>query len=183
VAALCGMLLFGRSIQPAGRHEDIEALGIMLIVIGILGRLWAILYIGGLKSSTVVATGPYSITRNPLYLFSTVAAAGVGAQTGSVTGAVGFALLCAIVFRVVIRREEEFLREKLGQPYEDYLTRVPRFWPDPRLYRDAKRVTFAPRALVQTFLDGLFFFVAFPAFELIEQGQGAGFIPVLFHLF
>ncbi|RWE30056.1 isoprenylcysteine carboxylmethyltransferase family protein, partial [Mesorhizobium sp.] len=97
VAVLFAALLFGQSTFPPDTwvHESIEMFGVLLIFLGVVGRLWATLYIGGRKSSEVVTGGPYSVTRNPLYVFSTVAAAGVGAQIGSFTGIILFALLCA----------------------------------------------------------------------------------------
>ncbi|MEW6635116.1 MAG: isoprenylcysteine carboxylmethyltransferase family protein, partial [Pseudomonadota bacterium] len=88
VVVLFAALLFGQSTFPPDTpvHETIEMFGVLLIFLGIIGRLWSTLYIGGRKSAEVVTGGPYSITRNPLYLFSTVAAAGVGAQIGSFSG-------------------------------------------------------------------------------------------------
>ena len=70
-------LVFGGSLHDELMHEYIETLGLALVTVGIGGGLWATLYIGGRKSAVVVSTGPYSITRNPLYLFSSIAAAGV----------------------------------------------------------------------------------------------------------
>ena len=110
-------------------------LGVLLIFLGIAGRLWSTLYIGGRKSEEVVTGGPYSITRNPLYVFSSMAAAGVGAQMGSIVAMVGFGLICAAAFHIVILREERFLKEVLGAPYLAYLARVPRFFPTLPIYQ------------------------------------------------
>jgi hypothetical protein len=154
----------------------------MTILIGIGGRLWSTLYIGGRKMAEVVDTGPYSVMRNPLYFFSTVAAAGVGAQLGSLILMVVFAALCWAAFSIVIRREEAFLSARMGKPYQDYLERVPRFFPNPRLYRDEAEVSFQPRLLKRTLIDGLAFFASVPLFETLETLQEQGIIPVLFHL-
>ncbi|CAN7184680.1 methyltransferase family protein [Mesorhizobium sp. LjRoot246] len=184
VAVLLVALLFGQSTFPpdTAMHETIEMFGVLLIFLGICGRLWSILYIGGRKSSEVVTGGPYSITRNPLYVFSTVAAAGVGAQIGSFSGIVLFALLCAGAFHIVILREEKFLKEALGAPYQAYLARVPRFFPKLSLYQEGDTGSFKPRLLLTTLLDGLVFLVALPAFELIDGAQQSGILPVLFRL-
>lgn len=182
LAVLGAVLVFGRSSQNEIVHDRIEAYGIVLIMIGIGGRLWSILYVGGRKSEKLVTIGPYSITRNPLYLFSSIAAAGAGAQMGSYAATVGFAILCAIAFHVVILREEKFLTEAMGDEYVEYLLSVPRFFPDPRRFRDASEVTFRPRVLKQTLLDGLVFFVSIPVFEVIEMAQENGTIPILFTL-
>lgn len=175
-------LIFGGSAHGELMHERIESVGAMLILIGIGGRLWATLYIGGRKSAEVVDTGPYSVMRNPLYFFSTIAIMGVGAQAGSYVLALGFAFLCWAAFSLVIRREEAFLAERMGTPYRDYLARVPRFFPNPRLWRDQPEVTFDPRLLNRTLIDGLAFFASVPLFEFIEEAQEQGWIPVFFHL-
>ncbi|RUU09293.1 isoprenylcysteine carboxylmethyltransferase family protein [Mesorhizobium sp. M7A.T.Ca.TU.009.01.3.2] len=183
IGAFCALLIFGGSPHDELTHERIEAHGIALILIGIGGRLWSILYIGGRKSAEVVTTGPYSVMRNPLYFFSTVAAVGIGTQTGSAIVAVASAVLCAAAFHIVTLREERHLATVLGAPYKDYVARVPRFFPNPRLYRDQAEVTFTPRIFNHTLRDGLVFLVSIPFFELIESGQESGVIPVLFWLY
>ncbi len=184
IALVFFVLLFGQSIfaPETAIHEGIEMVGVVLIVIGIAGRLWSTLYIGGRKSVSVVTDGPYSITRNPLYLFSSIAAVGVGAQMGSITAMVGFGAACAAAFHVVILREEKYLRANLGMEYNDYMARVPRFFPDPSLYREGEPVGFRPDRLMLTLLDGLVFLVAMPAFELIDAAQQSGALPVLFRM-
>ncbi|CDX48860.1 Nickel-cobalt-cadmium resistance protein NccN [Mesorhizobium plurifarium] len=184
IVVLFAALLFGQSSFPPDTpmHESIEMFGVLLIFLGIVGRLWSTLYIGGRKSAEVVTGGPYSITRNPLYLFSTVAAAGVGAQIGSFSGIILFSLLCAGAFHIVILREERYLKEVLGAPYAAYLARVPRFFPNLRLYQEGDTGSFKPRLLLNTLLDGLVFLVALPAFELIDGMQQSGVLPVWFTL-
>ncbi len=184
LALVFAVLLFGQSIFPpeTAVHEAIEMIGIALIVIGIAGRLWSTLYIGGKKSATVVADGPYSITRNPLYVFSSIAAIGVGAQMGSITAAVGFGVACAAAFHLVILREEKFLSANLGAEYRAYVAAVPRFFPKPSLYREGDTAGFKPSFLLVTLLDGLVFLVAMPLFEIIDAAQLSGALPVLFRI-
>ncbi|MES0211839.1 isoprenylcysteine carboxylmethyltransferase family protein [Mesorhizobium sp. M0028] len=182
IMVMFAALLFGQSVFPPDTpvHETIEMVGVVLIFLGIVGRLWSTLYIGGRKSSEVVTGGPYSITRNPLYLFSTLAAAGVGAQIGSIASTIGFGALCAGAFYIVILREEKFLKEVLGAPYQAYLAKVPRFFPKLSLYQEGDTASFKPRLLRTTLLDGLVFLLALPAFELIDGAQQSGILPVLF---
>ena len=178
------ILFFCQSVFPPDTriHETIETVGILLIFLGIVGRLWSTLYIGGRKSAQVVTGGPYSITRNPLYLFSSVAAIGVGAQMGSFVIAAGFGVLCAVAFHFVILREEKYLTEALGSPYRAYVARVPRFFPKLSLYHEGDTGSFRPRLLLTTLLDGMVFFVAVPLFEVVDAAQVAGALPVLFRL-
>lgn len=176
-------LLFAGSRHDELTHERIETLGLALVMVGIGGRLWATLYIGGRKSAVVVSTGPYSITRNPLYLFSSIAAAGVGAQTGSYVVTCLSLVLCAAFFLVVARREEQFLSATLGDEYFSYLRRVPRFLPNPLIYRDDAEVTFQTDRVRATFVDGLVFLAAIAVLEAVEVAQEVGTVPILFWLF
>ena len=184
VVLLLALLLFGQSLFPPETivHESIEMAGVLLILLGVVGRLWSTLYIGGRKSAEVVSGGPYSVTRNPLYVFSAVAAAGVGAQMGSILATVGFGLLCAAAFHIVIRREETYLKATLGAPYEAYMARVPRFVPNLALYDEGDTGSFRPKLLLNTLLDGLVFLAAMPFFESIDAMQVSGVLPVLFRL-
>lgn len=94
-------------------HETWEAVGLALIVVCIVGRAWCSLYIGGRKKAEIVDRGPYSVSRNPLYLFSFMGAFGLGAQTGSFTLAAAFLVLTVAVFYVTVRREEDWLAASL----------------------------------------------------------------------
>jgi protein-S-isoprenylcysteine O-methyltransferase Ste14 len=183
IALLAALLLFVSTAWTDEPDELIEAFGVSLIGAAILGRLWCTLYIGGRKSDMVVTAGPYSIMRNPLYFFSTIGALGVGAQSGSLSVAVVFGMICAVAFQMVARREERFLAGQFGTEYQDYLARVPRFLPNIRLFRDEAVLTVHPKRIYVTFLDGLVFFAALPAFEGIEYLQESGAIPVLVRLY
>jgi protein-S-isoprenylcysteine O-methyltransferase Ste14 len=183
IALLAGLMLFVSTAWTDGLGELAEALGVSLIGAAILGRLWCTLYIGGRKSDLVVSAGPYSIMRNPLYFFSAVGAAGVGAQSGSLIVALLLGILCVIAFQIVIRREERFLAGQFGADYQEYLARVPRFWPNMRLFRDESVLSVHPNRLYVTLMDGLVFFAAIPAFEAVEYFQRSGDLPVLLRLY
>ncbi|WP_420960494.1 methyltransferase family protein [Brucella sp. IR073] len=177
-------LLFVRSAWGDNQvHEYIEAVGLGFIVLAIIGRMWCTLYIGGKKSAEIVRDGPYSVTRNPLYVFSTLGAAGIGAQTGSLTIAFGFAVLCYVAFQIVIRAEEKFLEKTFGEPYRAYMREVPRFLPRLSLFRDKGELVVRPDRVYRTLTDGLVFFVAYPVFEFVEYLQGIHALPVLFRLY
>lgn len=163
-------------------HESIEDVGRILIAVCILGRCWCTLYIGGRKGETLVSVGPYSLCRNPLYFFSFVGAAGVGAQTGSMLVALVCTVIVWVVFRVTVAKEEGFLLERHGEPYAAYLASTPRFLPNPALWKPVASVEVFPKRVVMTFLDGMLFVLSIPIIEGLEKLQEIGWIPVLLNL-
>lgn len=185
-AVAAGIFIFAvtNSIYPSGKttHEMIEWLGIVLIVVCILGRTWSSLYIGGRKIEEFVQTGPYSVMRNPLYFFSFLGAAGIGMQVGSLVLGLICALLAWLVFYTVVRQEEQVLMDRYGDAYREYLARVPRFLPNPSLWRDEPTLTIRPPRVLMTFADALVFLLAVPLAELFEHLQETGVIPILLRL-
>ena len=181
IVALAAGLIFVGPIWSGSVefHENVELFGLMLIVTAILGRMWCTLYIGGSKNSKLITDGPYSLSRNPLYVFSTIGAAGVGAQMGSVVMTIGSAIICYVAFYLLILIEEKRLAEYFGEDFKAYCRSVPRFFPKFTGYRDRETVTFRPHLLKATFVDGLVFFIALPLFEMLEAAQESGTIPVL----
>jgi protein-S-isoprenylcysteine O-methyltransferase Ste14 len=181
-AGLFVLLAFVRAPHWFGGlwHEAIEILGLVLIGVAIVGRTWCTLYIGGRKAAEVVDTGPYSISRNPLYVFSFLGAFGIGAETGSLTAGLLVMAAVIVVFAVVVRGEERALGRLFGEPYALYCARVPRFGPAFSLWRDMETVTVRPALLWRTLRDGLVFFLVVPLFEIVDALQAAGvLVPVL----
>ncbi|MBB4001857.1 methyltransferase family protein [Aurantimonas endophytica] len=170
VAALGPLLVLATgSAQPDSLYrESLEAAGIMLIVVGILGRTWCTLYIGGRKARTLVADGPYSVSRNPLYLFAFVAAAGLGAQSGSLIVASLFVVGAYAIFVPVVRHEEIALGALFGAEFDAYRKRVPRFLPRLSQWQDAPILMIDPKHYRQTALDGLILLAFVPAFYAAE---------------
>lgn len=146
-------------------------MGLAAIVFAIVGRAWCSLYIGGRKKAEIVSRGPYSISRNPLYIFSFFGAFGVGAQSGSLTLAVLFTLASVAVFYLTVRREEAWLGATFGAAYADYKARTPRFLPDFSLWRDEPELSVRPNFFLTTIRDGLVFLLAIPLFEAVDLAQ------------
>lgn len=163
-------------------HETLEEIGLGAVVVSIVGRAWCSLYIGGRKKAEIVSTGPYSLSRNPLYLFSYAGAFGVGAQTGSLTLALLFVAVAMAVFHFTIAREEAWLSAQFGAVYDAYRARTPRLGPDFSKWRDEEELRIRPQFFLTTLRDGLVFLLAVPIFELVEWAQVSGWLPVLVRL-
>ena len=176
---LTAAILFTQALLAGHAHEFIELAGLGLVVVCIAGRMWSAVYIGSKKNRELVTAGPYSITRNPLYLFSTVGAVGVGLMFGSVAAALGLGLVVYFILIATANKESEHLRTLFGARYEDFARVTPLFWPNVVLYRDVPELVFSPDALRRTFADGLLFLAAFPAVEAIEHLHESGVLPTL----
>jgi protein-S-isoprenylcysteine O-methyltransferase Ste14 len=165
-------------------HYVIEFAGTLALLGGIAVRLWCTLYIGGRKKVTLVTSGPYSVTRNPLYVGTTMCAVGIGLQAGMISLGVICGLVCWMLFSVVIRQEERFLAGAFGEPFARYCAATPRFFPDFALYRDTPDSrTFDAASLWRTLRDSSIFVLAIPLSEVIEMLQASGTLPTLGTLF
>ena len=112
--------------------------GAAFIVLGELIRLSAVRYAGGRTRTTKVGanslctSGPYSRTRNPLYIGNVFIYSGVVLLSG---GIYVFQLLAVVIFyfifqySMIISLEEEKLSTVFGQDYSKYKNNVPRIIP------------------------------------------------------
>lgn len=162
--------------------EALRWAGYFLIIICVLGRTWSASYIGGHKARIIVDVGPYSVTRNPLYVFSFIGAVGIGFCTGMVTPALVIALIYAIYYRMIVAREEEHLAARHGKVFLDYMARVPRWIPDFKLWQEADEPMGYPRNVYLAARDASGFFLSLPMFMLIGWLQDSGILPVLLRL-
>ena len=105
------------------------ALGLALFFLGVLGRLWATQHIGGRKSATLVDSGPYSLCRHPLYLFSLSLFLGLGLRGGNLYFLALLALYFPIQYIAAVKAEEAALSDSFGESHRAYRGRVPLVWP------------------------------------------------------
>jgi protein-S-isoprenylcysteine O-methyltransferase Ste14 len=172
-------VVFTRSawLNPEWVFEIMESTGIALLIGGVLGRFWAILYIGGRKNHMVMQDGPYSICRHPLYLFSTVATLGFGMMLGSLVLTAVLGGLVLLILSYTARREEAWLRQTYGAAYADYAARVPMILPDVRRFRTEDSVTFSVAQLRRNLNDALVFLSLIPLAEFMEWLKETGTVP------
>ena len=162
-----------RPVLPVA-YVLITNLGLFLIAACIIGRTWCTLYIGGHKRRRLIVRGPYSVVRNPLYAFTIMGTAGVGAQSGSLAVALFFAASAAVMFLLVVRQEEGFLASRFGEDFTAYARRVPRFWPRLSQWQDAPELLVDPYLVRRSFLDGCLFLIAVPVAQLVHDMHDDG---------
>ena len=120
-------------IYFTGPLSPLTGVGLSLIPLGLLVRIWAILHMGPearSREATVeklIYTGPYELTRNPLYIANIAIYTGVGLATLGVPGLLGALALSLVYYGIIVRYEEAFLERKLGEIYRSYINRVPRW--------------------------------------------------------
>jgi protein-S-isoprenylcysteine O-methyltransferase Ste14 len=110
-------------------------LGAMVFALALALVAWAIVTMTGagsnvptnLPTTTIVDTGPYRFTRNPIYLGMVLGLIGLAIAFNSL-----WLLLTLVPFALVIRygviaREEAYLERKFGDVYRSYRSRVRRW--------------------------------------------------------
>lgn len=173
------LILFTRSawMDPEWLFEIAEVTGILFVIFAVLGRFWAILYIGGHKNQQIMQDGPYSICRHPLYLFSTLGVVGLGLMLGSLVLTAFLGTAVFLILTATAAREEAFLRAEFGPAYDVYAGRVPRIWPKLSLFRFEPTVQVKIATLRVNFFDALVFLAFIPLAELMEWIKEIGLVP------
>ncbi|NQW09689.1 MAG: isoprenylcysteine carboxylmethyltransferase family protein [Alphaproteobacteria bacterium] len=78
-------------------------------------------------STAIVTTGPYRLSRNPIYVALTTLSVGIALWVNS-AWMLGLIVPTLVVMTVgVIRREEQYLEAKFGDDYRSYKARVRRW--------------------------------------------------------
>lgn len=78
-------------------------------------------------TTSLVTSGPYRLTRNPMYLGFALGHAGLALRRRSTWGLLTLGPVLAAVDRVVIDREERYLERAFGEEYRRYAQRVRRW--------------------------------------------------------
>lgn len=176
-------VLFSDSPYRESRmYELLELVGYVLIVFATLGRIWATVYIGGRKDEELCQDGPYSISRNPLYLFSLSGAIGIILSAQKLT-LLAIILPFFVYYYFVIRGEEARLLKFFGEKYADYSKRVGRILPTFKTYTSQESFTVYPKVLFRSMIHASIFMWIFMLLEILEYCKDrTALIPPLFTL-
>lgn len=79
------------------------------------------------RASTLVASGIYRVTRNPMYVALTLGLAAAAVWLSNVAAMLVVPIFVAWITRLQIIPEERALRARFGAGYEDYAARVRRW--------------------------------------------------------
>jgi protein-S-isoprenylcysteine O-methyltransferase Ste14 len=105
--------------------------GISLVFLGFILRIWAqqhLHYRLKLRKS-LTTTGPYLFIRNPIYVGNMLMCLGAIITSEVLWLAPIILFYCFSIYFLVVHYEEEHLLEKYGEPYQRYLSEVPRWLP------------------------------------------------------
>lgn len=185
VLVICVLVIVATS-QHVYREDSIidhglEIAGFVLLVIGVMGRIWCAGYISGNKTNQIVRIGPYSISRNPLYFFSFLVLMGAGFACESILIAGLLVLIFFVTHWPKILKEERKLEGLHGQDYRDYINTVPRFIP--RFFRYHAREStsnISPKAFDHAVKDGILLLLIFGIAHLNEVAHQYGYLPTWF---
>jgi protein-S-isoprenylcysteine O-methyltransferase Ste14 len=79
------------------------------------------------KPTSLIETGAFKISRNPMYLGMTLALLGAGFILGSITSFIGALLFIVAMEIAFIPMEEKNLQEQFGETFENYKKKVGRW--------------------------------------------------------
>ncbi len=112
--------------------------GFIIALAGELIRLWGVSWAGSETRTTgtvggafLVVSGPFAHVRNPLYLGNIFMYLGLGVMSYALFPYLQIVALLFFMFQynLIVKEEEEYLRNTYGKSYEDYVNKVPRFIP------------------------------------------------------
>jgi protein-S-isoprenylcysteine O-methyltransferase Ste14 len=131
VAMLAGLVL-----QSCTRRRRLPAAlapaGWPVVALGFSLNAWAVSARGAgdlEHPDRLVTTGPYALTRNPMYVGWSLLHLGGGIAVRSTLVLAMWPVAFAVVHRVVLR-EEHRLAAQFGDEWTDYAARVPRYLPN-----------------------------------------------------
>ena len=146
-----------------------EWVGFGLLIVTALGRLWCLSYIAGIKNEVMVTEGPYSVVRNPLYVFNFIGAVAFGLVVANPVLALLLAVGFSVFYPSVIRNEEAVLARVFGKTYARYCDSTPRWLPRWSNFHEPESWNINPRVFRGGMLDAMWFLWAYMIWKLIEE--------------
>ena len=165
---------------------SLDVVGFALVLIGGFGRIWASLYIEGNKTGKIISKGPYSMTRNPLYVFSLILLIGYCFAIQSIVVASASIILFALIYMPTVYNEEKRLLSAHNKKYQEYYDRTPRFIPKFSLYQESEsgnNISVNIRNIRNVLVEIAGFIFFFGLIKLLDLLHHIGVIPNLYILY
>lgn len=184
LAPFAFVALFSAPYAAEGTLGDLEfdVAAFVLFVCGAFFRFWATLFIGGRKGNGLATLGPYSVCRNPLYFGTLLILLSLVLFMQNLTLAMGAFLTAAVYLTITVGSEERRLGHHFGDAYQDYCLRVPRLFPNFRLYEAPAVVEVNMIGLRRECMNALRWLLIPIVGELLAYARTTELLPHLFHL-
>lgn len=113
----------------------LQVAGFAFLVIGIAFDLSAVVTMWRARTNILphraagllITSGPFRLSRNPIYLGNTITLAAMGVSFANLWYAAIAAIMAILLNWLAIRREEAHLALRFGQAWQDYTARTPRW--------------------------------------------------------
>lgn len=111
-------------------------LGVALVLLGVSLLVWAQVVFRAKRTplepwkatKAIVDDGPFAFSRNPVYIGFAIIQVGLGVWSDKLAVVALVLLPVVLTALVIVPREEAYLRRKFGAEYEDYCSRVGRWF-------------------------------------------------------
>jgi protein-S-isoprenylcysteine O-methyltransferase Ste14 len=131
IALVVGIALqVWRPLEFWGAVWQRQVIGWSILLIGILLALWATVTFMEMdfsKPTTVVTSGPYAFSRNPMYVAWTLIYLAITLLVNTLWLVALLPVPLLIMHFIYVRSEERLLEEKFGEEYRQYQARVRRY--------------------------------------------------------
>jgi protein-S-isoprenylcysteine O-methyltransferase Ste14 len=123
-------------------------IGGIFVAIGEGFRFWGVSYAGSETRTTdrvggtyLVTQGPFAYVRNPLYVGNILMYFGISVMGNSLFPFLQIISLVyfTLQYYYIIIEEEKYLREKFKEKYDDYFSKVGRFFPNMTAYNKSNQ--------------------------------------------
>lgn len=172
------------SLQNSLLGNSLFFIGTVMVGAGVLGRAWCLSHITGNKRNMVIQHGPYSLCRNPLYLFSFTGAVGIGLATKTFAFPVVILIVFVIYYPLVIKKEEAELKLKFDTEFETYMKKIKsRIIPSFRSYKGQERTEINLRSFRKGIFELIYFIISIGIFPIVETLHAMGAIPFYYCIY
>jgi len=158
-------------------------LGFIFIWISVVGRIWASIYLSGYKDNQIINEGPFSLVRNPLYIFSLAGLIGIGLTTASLILLGAMLVVYILIYHHTINSEEFFLNKKFGDEYNNYRLKTNKLLPSKKNYLEPSEYTIKTKFVMNSVVDSMWFVVGFLFLLGVHLLHYNSLLPVFFNLY